>query len=132
VLLNGGALRNSGSSPDARSPSGSADETGKIDYRLCYAINEGAGVYWVTSRRPGMTWSEPTLIFDGSEAGGSVVDSPQLGGNRMVIHMTWMHETLIGNGSVIAFTIAARGRWSDLVFSVIIVEQPVEEVGSWV
>lgn len=55
-----------------------ADENNKLYLAYTVAVNEGRGIYLLISADNGRTWSEPTVILDGTIAGWEVVGPVQM------------------------------------------------------
>jgi hypothetical protein len=116
--------------PSGRSPDILVDRAGKIYVTYAVPLNEGRGIYLITSEDRGATWSEPILAFDAVEAGWSMVESPQLALTNQTLHLLWTQNTVVGDGGVIALYYGRSEdggqTWSE---PALVVEQPIER--SW-
>jgi hypothetical protein len=65
----------------------SVDGTIRIVYSI--PINENRGVYLVQSADQGLTWSEPTLVFDAAAKGWEMITSPQIRETEGMLHAIW-------------------------------------------
>jgi hypothetical protein len=76
------------------------DNKGTIYIAYVLPFNENRGIYLLFSEDGGYTWSEPTLAFDGVEAGWDVVGPPRLivtADDRL--HLLWTEGNLASVGS---------------------------------
>jgi hypothetical protein len=84
----------------AASPNILVDNAGTIYIAYAVPINEGRGIYIIRSTDGGESWSLPTQVFDGVEAGWQIVDQPQLaqttGGD---LHALWLQRALTDIGA---------------------------------
>jgi len=63
---------------------------GTIYVAYTVALNEGRGVYVLSSQDEGDTWSEPNQVFDGVNAESAMVSDPQLiVGREGMLHLLW-------------------------------------------
>lgn len=70
-------------------------DDGTIVVAYVVPINEGRGVYLVTSQDQGFTWSEPVQVFDGAAANWAMLDQPHIAfTNGTHIHLIWRHLSL--------------------------------------
>lgn len=87
-----------GSSPEIR-----IDSSGTIYIAYAVPFNEGRGIYLVSSKDDGTTWSAPIRVFDAAAAGWSQVDLPHLSiSPDGQMEMIWTQLTLPGGGGPIA------------------------------
>ena len=84
-----------------RSPSIQVSQVGTIYIAYAVSLNEGRGIYLLTSDDGGMTWSTPKLVFNAGDAGWQMVDSPQLALGNDMLHLLWTQNTIVGNGGTI-------------------------------
>lgn len=61
------------------SPNILADPSGRVIIVYSVPVNEGRGIYFVSSDNAGRTWSGPFMIFDAITAGWDAVDEPEIG-----------------------------------------------------
>lgn len=69
----------------------SADGAIHIIYSI--PINENRGVYLVQSADQGLTWSQPTLVFDAAAKGWEIVGSPQIRETEGMLHIVWSQRS---------------------------------------
>jgi hypothetical protein len=75
------------------------EAAGTIDVAYSIPVYENRGVYLVRSQDRGETWTEPTQVFDGAEAGFDLVGTPALlvtaNGH---IHLLWKRQSIPTEG----------------------------------
>ena len=104
----------------ADSPQIDVDAGGAIYVVYATPLDEGRGLYLVTSSDNGDTWSEPTLVFDGAAAGWDVVGEPRLTitgiGQLHLILLRRPLPTSLG-GDSLYYMLSANGgtEWSEAV-----------------
>ncbi|NJN54533.1 MAG: hypothetical protein HC804_07135 [Anaerolineae bacterium] len=80
----------------ATAPVLGVDENGTLYLAYTIPVNEGRGIYMITSTDGGRSWSEPVTVFDGMSAGWEVVGPAKLGvSNEGTVHLLWGQETLL-------------------------------------
>jgi hypothetical protein len=84
-----------------RSPSLQVSPAGIIYIAYAVSLNEGRGIYLLTSEDSGTTWSAPKIVFDAGNAGWQMVDAPQLAMVGDTLHMLWTQNTIVGDGGSI-------------------------------
>ena len=86
--------------PLVSSPDILADAAGIVYVAYAVPLNEGRGIYIISSTDLGKTWSAPVMVFDGAAAGWEMIDQPHLavtGDGRL--HLLWTKLTVpAGNG----------------------------------
>ncbi len=97
--------QSSGSSPAlAFSP------TGQVDVAYTVPLNEGRGVYFITSPDQGESWSPPMQVFDAEQAGWARVQQTTLAVDTTGrVHVAWVQGSLPPADSVLGVYYA----WSD-------------------
>lgn len=84
--------------PLSRSPDVLVDGAGKIYVVYAVPLNEGRGVYLVSSPDGGESWSEPQRVFDAVAAGWMMVDAPRLAaGEGGSLHLLWARYAFPGD-----------------------------------
>ncbi|MGE5225126.1 MAG: exo-alpha-sialidase [Omnitrophica WOR_2 bacterium] len=102
-------------------PAGSSPEiltgsSGTIYVTYAIPLNEGRGIYLVSSENDGQTWSSPVKVFDAVAAGWNHVDRPDIyQGPDGRLGITWSQMTLLGQdpvGLYAAFSADQGKTWS--------------------
>jgi len=76
-----------------------ADLRGGLHLLYVVPLNEGRGVYYLSSKDQGETWSAPTLVFDAADAGWAMVMHPTLAVDHDgTLYAAWVRASLPGMG----------------------------------
>jgi hypothetical protein len=85
-----------------RSPSIAVSQAGIYYVAFAVPLNEGRGIYMVSSSDGGKTWSEPVMAFDAGAAGWQMVDTPQLTlTDDNTLHLLFTQNEIIGEEGVV-------------------------------
>lgn len=84
------APQTAGSQPDIH-----VDSQGRLYVVYAIPLNEGRGIYLITSNDRGTSWTDPIRVFDGVVAGWAMVDRPRLGlTGSSGLHLIWTRYSL--------------------------------------
>ncbi len=104
--------------PLAQTPDILATPAGTIFIAYSIPINEGRGIYLVSSSDGGATWSEPLQVFDAAEQNWQAVEYPQLAqSGDGSLHLLWTQNKIFGGEKAIGLYYARSTdggiQWSD-------------------
>ncbi len=90
------AIRNlSGDQNSGGSPALTQGQNGELYIAYTVPLNEGRGVYFISSTNQGDSWSAPTVIFDAEQAGWAQVLQTAIARDAAGrLHVAWVHTAL--------------------------------------
>jgi hypothetical protein len=101
----------------AKSPNLLVTPDGTIYVAYAIPVNEGRGIYYVSSNDGGETWGETSQLYAVTEPGWQVIDSPKMASSGDdVLHVLWRRDRIFGDAGAVGLYYARsedRGQtWS--------------------